>query len=179
MDPLNTANQPTITDVSNFSINTANQPTVTDVSIFSEGEYYHYVSSTTKDISLKEKVILWTDKYKIQHTSLTALLNILKDEGYDNLPNDGRTLMNTPRLTTIHKKSGVHYYHYGLQNGIIDKLNQLNASKFNNPIVINVNIDDLSVSKSSKKPIMAYFSTNCFQKSWIYRSFYCWRLSRI
>lgn len=110
-------------------------------------------SFITKDISFREKLILWADKYKIQQTSLTALLHILKDEGHDNLPNDGRTLMNTPRSTTIYKKSDGHYYHYGLQNGIIDKLSQMITSKFNNPIIINVNIDGLPISKSSKSQL--------------------------
>ncbi|KAL6420504.1 hypothetical protein ACFW04_013839 [Cataglyphis niger] len=34
--------------------------------------------------------------------------------------------MNTPRFTILYKKSGRHYYHYGLQNGIIDQLKLLN-----------------------------------------------------
>lgn len=141
----------------NFFINTENQPTITDVSIFSE-EVYHCISFLNNKISLREKLILWTDKYKIQITSLTALLNILKDEGYNNLPNDGRTLMATPRITTIYKKSGGNYFHYGLQNGIIDELNRLNISKLNSPIFINLNIDGLPISKSSKSqlwPILA------------------------
>lgn len=51
-----------------------------------------------------------------------------------------------------------HYYHYGLQNGIIDFLSQLNNLKLNNPIVINLNIDGLPISKSTKSqlwPILA------------------------
>jgi len=36
-------------------------------------------------------------KYNITQTSLTALLRILKDEGYNKLPSDSRTLLNTPK----------------------------------------------------------------------------------
>lgn len=111
----------------------------------------------TDRISLRQKLILWTVEHKIQHISLTSLLNILKSEGHD-LPCDGRTLMKTPKCTNICQKSGGYYYHHGLKNGIIDVLCQLNNYALQNPILINVNIDGLPIAKSSKSqlwPILA------------------------
>lgn len=103
-------------------------------------------------------MILWTDKHKVLQKSLTSLPNILISEGHDNLPSDGRTLMNIPRFTILYHRSGGCYYHYGLQNGIIDQLKQLKMLIINNIIYINVNIDGLPISKSSKSqvwPILA------------------------
>lgn len=109
-------------------------------------------------ISLREKLILWTDRYKTGLRSLTSLLYILKTEGHDNLPNDGRSLMKTPRFTILYNRSNGYYFHYGLQNGIIDQLKYFNILIENNIIYININIDGLPIAKSSKSqlwPILA------------------------
>jgi len=47
--------------------------------------------------NLNKKLHFWAIEYNITQTSLTALLRILKDEGYNNLPSDSRTLLNTPK----------------------------------------------------------------------------------
>lgn len=148
----------------NMVTNTAiDQSNVVPISTFSTFEIEtkdktEHLLSNNKQISLREKLILWTDKHKIEQKSLTSLLNVLKGEGHDNLPNDGRILINTPRSTILYTRSGGYYYHYGLQNGIIDQLKQLNMLIRNNVIYINVNIDGLPISKSSKSqlwPILA------------------------
>lgn len=108
--------------------------------------------------SLQKKLIIWASKHKVELNTLTSLLKILKSEGHDNLPNDGRTLLRTPRHTTIYERSDGYYYHYGLENGIIDVLCQQNNSIVDNPIMINVNIDGLPIAKSSRSqlwPIVA------------------------
>lgn len=141
----------------NIVINAAiEQSNTSHISTFSTSEKEHPLFN--KQISFREKLIVWTDKYKVEQKTLTSLLHLLKSEDHDNLPNDGRTLMNTPRSTTLYKRSGGYYYHYGLQNGITDKLKQLNMSITNHVIYINVNIDGLPISKSSKSqlwPILA------------------------
>lgn len=81
------------------------------------------------------------------------MLHILKSEGHDSFPSDGRTLMKTPRCTILHKRSNGYYYHYGLQNEIIDQLKQKNMLIRNNIIQINVNIDGLPISNSSKSQL--------------------------
>lgn len=128
---------------------------ITDMSTCSAAEYgtSHY----TKGMSLREKLNLWAVEHKVQHATLTSLLKIFKDEGY-NLPNDGKTLLKTPRCTQIYQKSGGDYYHYGLGNGIIDILSQYSNLMLQNPIAININVDGLPISKSSKSqlwPILA------------------------
>lgn len=74
--------------------------------------------------------------------------------------------MNTPRSTILYKKSGGHYYHYyGLQNGIIDQLKLLNMLISNNVIYINVNIDGLPISKSSKSHLWLILAQIVFEDS--------------
>ena len=144
--------------VTNTAIDQSNVVPISTFSTFEREDKTEHLLSNNKQISLREKLILWTDKHKIEQKSLTSLLNILKGEGHDNLPNDGRTLMNTPRSTILYTRSGGYYYHYGLQNGIIDQLKQLNMLIRNKVIYINVNIDGLPISKSSKSqlwPILA------------------------
>lgn len=109
--------------------------------------------SNNKQISLREKLILWADRYKIGLRSLTSLLHILKTEGHNNLPNDSRSLLKTPCVTILHNRSGGYYFHYGLQNGIIDQLKYLNLLIENNIIYININIDGLPIAKSSKSQL--------------------------
>lgn len=138
-----------------------NEPNITDISIFFDEEYC--ASLATKEKSFQEKLMFWADEYNIEQNSLTALLNILKSEGHKNLPYDGRTLMKTPRSTIIHESSGGHYFHYGLQNAIIDQLKRFNVHKFNNPIVINVNIDGLPISKSSKSQLWPILAQICLE----------------
>lgn len=119
---------------------------ITHISIFptfSEREHFLF---DKKQISLREKLILWTDKYKVHQKAVSSLLKILRSEGNDDIPNDARTLMNTPRSTILYKRSGGSYYHYGLQNGIIDQLKQLNLLSLSNIIYINVNIDGLPIA---------------------------------
>jgi len=140
--------------VTNAAIKQSNISRISKYSISPEKEHPLF---NNKQISLREKLILWTDKHKVEQKSLTALLNILRSEGHDNLSQDGRTLMNTPRSTILYKRSGGYYYHYGLQNGIIDNFKQLNTLIKSNVVYINVNID-LPITKSSKSqlwPILA------------------------
>lgn len=137
----------------NTGTNKATDQSNADISAsFTFSETEHLISNK-RQISLREKLILWTDKHKIEQKGLTSLLHILKSEGHDNLPNDGRTLMKTPRCTILYKRSGGYYYHYGLQNGIIDQLKQKSMLIRNNVIQIDVNIDGLPTSKSSKSQL--------------------------
>lgn len=127
-------------------------------STFSISSKRKHLFSNNKQISLREKLILWTDEHKTEQKSSSSLLRILRSEGHNHLPKDSRTLMKTPRFTILYKKSGGHYYHYGLQNGLIDQLKQFNMLISNNVIYINVNIDGLPIAKSSKSqlwPILA------------------------
>lgn len=139
--------------------NIVDRPNITDN--FTSYTRQHCASSCTgtcKGTSLKEKLMFWANEHKVQHHALTSLLKILKTESHDDLPNDGRTLLNTPRYTNIYQKSGGDYYHYGLKNGILDILCQQTNLIVKNPIVINLNIDGLPIAKSSKSqlwPILA------------------------
>jgi len=108
--------------------------------------------------NLNEKLHLWAIEYNITQTSLTALLRILKDEGYNKLPSDSRTLLNTPKETNIRECGTGHYFHYGLQSALRDKLKHCKNINNVKNIEININIDGLYLVKCITLAIENSFS---------------------
>ncbi|XP_066592983.1 uncharacterized protein [Prorops nasuta] len=109
--------------------------------------------SSLEHLTLRSKLILWADKHHVQGKTLTSLLKILREEGHHDLPKDGRSLMRTPRTIIVTKRSGGDYFHYGLLQGILDQLYQLDEMIQTDTIFINVNIDGLPLTKSSKSQL--------------------------
>jgi len=68
--------------VTNAAINQSNISRISKYSISPEKEHPLF---NNKQISLREKLILWTDKHKVEQKCLTALLNVLRSEGHNNL----------------------------------------------------------------------------------------------
>lgn len=82
-----------------------------DSDINSDKEFVDSHSSNNNDIShlnvendnleenfdLKEFLSHWAVTFQIRQTALTNLLHGLKKSGHRNLPNDARTLLNTPK----------------------------------------------------------------------------------
>ncbi|XP_036142749.1 uncharacterized protein LOC105834125 isoform X1 [Monomorium pharaonis] len=107
-----------------------------------------------KDFSLREFLQTWSVENNITHVALTKLLKGLRVNGHTNLPSDARTLLETPTttaITTINNSSSTFFYH-GLQKALKDHLRNnkpLNKS-LDNLITINLSIDGLPLSKSSK-----------------------------
>jgi len=151
--------------VTNAAIKQSNISHFSKHSLFPEKERLLF---NNKQISLREKLILWTDKHKIEQKSLTALLSILRSEGHDNLPPDGRTLMNTPRSTILYKRSGGYYYYYGLQNGIIDNFKQLNTLIRHN--VVYINLQAAGIQECVKMILWGFFPCKNFLMDRIYGS---------
>lgn len=90
-------------------------------------------------------------KHKVYHKFCNGLLQLLKSEGLD-VPKDIRTLMKTPKLHDIVDISVGSYIHLGLRNMLLPILIKNNVQIYikSNVIKIGINIDGLSVSKSSR-----------------------------
>lgn len=101
--------------------------------------------------SLREELHTWAIMYNVTQTSVTALLRILRKEGHNDLPSDARTLLGTPKNTIIRECGAGHYFYYGLQKALQEKLKYSTIN--NNIIEININIDGLPLAKSSQSQL--------------------------
>ncbi|KAL6423080.1 hypothetical protein ACFW04_010511 [Cataglyphis niger] len=101
---------------------------------------------------LHEQLHIWATKYNITQKSLTALLCILREEGHNDLPNDARTLLETLKNTIIQECGDGHYFYYGLEKALREKLKSYKNIN-NNIIEININIDGLPLTKSSQSQL--------------------------
>lgn len=111
--------------------------------------------------TLKQRLHTWAVEYNVTQKSLTALLLILQDEGHNDLPTDARTLLGTPKSTTIRECGNGHFFYYGLQRALEEKLEHFND--MNDIIEINLNIDGLPLAKSSQSqlwPILGQIHSN-------------------
>lgn len=86
-------------------------------------------------------------KYNITHLAIKDLLKILNKNGSSILPEDPRTLMETPRAIKLFRLSDGEYWHHGLKNCLTKLFPKLNQSI---TISLNFNIDGLPIYKSSK-----------------------------
>jgi len=106
--------------------------------------------SNLNTANLQKNIAEWTTQHNIKQIALTHLLKILKSYITDDLPIDVRTLLKTPRTTKIKEVIPGEYYHFGLQNGVINFLKQHDSfSLTKTDIEIIINIDGLPISKSS------------------------------
>lgn len=90
----------------------------------------------------------------------TSLLQGLNKYPRDTLPNDARTLLNTPKNSIITPMGSGLYSHYGLQKGLINQLKWLELRKIPRDFHLHLNIDGLPLSKSSTSqvwPILVKF----------------------
>lgn len=103
-----------------------------------------------KELALRKFLQSWSLENNISHVALTKLLKDLRSNGHENLPCDARTLLETPTTSTINH-SGTFYYH-GLQKALKDHFRQTRPlhKQLENPIKINLSVDGLPLSKSSK-----------------------------
>ncbi|GAB1860479.1 hypothetical protein CAJAP_01558 [Camponotus japonicus] len=78
------------------------------------------------DFNFKEQLKQWICDYNITYRATEALLKLLKNikdvNELEDLPLDPRTLLNTPKHTVTREVSPGKYFHYGLENALIDIL---------------------------------------------------------
>ncbi|XP_070516695.1 uncharacterized protein [Cardiocondyla obscurior] len=97
---------------------------------------------------------LWKVRHNITHAALSDLLSKLRTCCYPDLQKDSRTLLNTPRHSIIQVvgENG-SFFHYGLEKAILEQLDCTNFKFQQEIIMIDINIDGLPISKSSKSQI--------------------------
>lgn len=98
----------------------------------------------------------WANEFQINQIALTSLLQVLSRHGHNDLPRDARTLLNTPRPGThdIKTLSKGQYDHYGLLKALTSIGNRFpHAFDHRNVIHLDLNIDGLPISKSSKSQL--------------------------
>lgn len=105
--------------------------------------------------SLSELLTTWAIEENIQQTSFSRLLKIIKPYLQDEiLHSDARTLLKTPRTTQLKIIEPGYYYHFGLNSGVINFLNQHDHFvSTSTKIEIMINIDGLPISKSSNNQL--------------------------
>ncbi|KYN14547.1 hypothetical protein ALC57_13244, partial [Trachymyrmex cornetzi] len=107
-------------------------------------------------LPLADELCNWANEFQINQNALTSLLRILSRHGHDDLPRDARTLLNTPRPGTHDVKtlSKGEYVHYGLLKAFISIDNRFpHAFDYCDVIYLDLNIDGLPISKSSKSQL--------------------------
>jgi len=107
-------------------------------------------------VSISDKLRFWVVKYNVFHNCCNSLLKLMKSE---NVPNDKRTLMKTPKTQNIVNMTNGSYIHLGIENMLLPILNKNNANIYipNHVIKIGINIDGLLISRSSKSQLWPIF----------------------
>ncbi|CAH0554577.1 unnamed protein product [Brassicogethes aeneus] len=102
--------------------------------------------------SIESEIRGWAIKYNVTTHCLNALLGILRNHIVgSSLPKDCRTLMHTPKLSSILKMDPGLYKHFGIEKAIRCLFLKNNIVEFHNNVVeIGLNIDGLPISNSSK-----------------------------
>lgn len=95
---------------------------------------------------LKDSLRSWAIEKNIKRTAITDLLKILRSAGLKNLPNDSRSLLDTPRKVEIVNRANGKYWHNGLENCLAQVFSHLSSDL---SVQININIDGLPLFKSS------------------------------
>lgn len=104
-----------------------------------------------EDSSMRQNLAVWAVKNQIKRSALNELLLLLRSQQQlkcSDLPTDGRSLINTPRSSSIDDLgNNGKYWHYGVKKALKDLLSsrQKIAEKYS----INVNIDGLPLFRSS------------------------------
>lgn len=86
--------------------------------IFNNEENAGHASSSTA-ASIKDDLTNWAVQFQITHAAVTALVLILRNHGFSNLPKSSKTLMKTPTYTNIRKVAPGEYFHNGLRSGLM------------------------------------------------------------
>ncbi|KAB0803100.1 hypothetical protein PPYR_00070 [Photinus pyralis] len=113
-------------------------------------------SEQCRSLPLNISLSNWALKHNINHTALSDLLIILKQE-HPTLPKDARTFLKTPRHagSQIRCVAPGSYYHFGLAQCLQNILAQLLKENRFIPSVLEicVNIDGLPISQSSSNQV--------------------------
>lgn len=111
------------------------------------------LSSQSSSVGSQEDIVAslreWAVDCSVQHSSIDALLPILSKK-IPGLPRTARTLLETPRASSVIAIGGGEYHHFGLANGIkqvLDRWSYLAPQK----IEVSLNVDGLPLFRNSSK----------------------------
>jgi len=100
--------------------------------------------------SIPDKLAQWSAETGIGRVQINKLLMILRPV-CPNLPRDARTLLQTPRHIETKSSGSGDYVHFGLEAGIVNKLNRSDINI--DELQLQFNIDGLPLFKSSNTQI--------------------------
>lgn len=102
-----------------------------------------------KNLMFREEIRKWAVEKNITQAAVKDLAVILNKRFPDILPNDPRTILNTPRQVHIKSIGQGEYWH----NGVIETLKNVvsNTNVVPEKISLNINMDGLPIFNSSKK----------------------------
>lgn len=122
---------------------------------------YETDESESTDTDLKTDIRNIVLEGKLTQKLSNKLLSVLRKHGHNELPKDRRTLLKTPRNTSLKLESvgEGQYYHFGLEC-CIKRLIETYCEEIPDSFRFNVSVDGLPLAKSSGKefwPIMISF----------------------
>ena len=105
------------------------------------------------DISLREGLVDWTNKFSIKQNALDGLLVLLKGTGHPDLPSCARTLLQTSRNIPIQRKSGMEYVYFPFAEQLLRhfKRHPIETVCRTDSLEISLNVDGLPLFRSSGK----------------------------
>lgn len=130
-------------NLSKFKGNIENkQSGISDIIIEEESH-----SKSVEQLSLEEKLRVWSHKHNITRMAMNDLLNILIFFGFTMLPKDSRTLMLTPRNIEIKDVANGRLWYNGVESNIRRIFRTLEE---NLTLFLNFNVDRIPLFNSSK-----------------------------
>ena len=84
----------------------------------------------------------WVVRNRCTRSVVNELLSILKAHGHPDLPNDQRTLLQTPDFVTTQQKCGCDYVYFGIETGIIRTITEYETT--------DITVDNFDVQVFSK-----------------------------
>lgn len=105
-------------------------------------------SENSMNLTFKENLIDWINKYRVTKRAVNDLLLSLNLFGFESLPKDYRTLLNTQTNYEISQISGGEYFYNGITKSLRTMFKNLDK---NLKISLCFNVDGLPLARSSKK----------------------------
>jgi len=108
-------------------------------------------------------IALWALRYRISHKALSELLKSLKkfpSFSTKNLPKDARTLLNTPKSTSVQEMGDGAYYHFSIKSEVELLLQNYKENNTPKTLLLVVGIDGLPLTTNPPSqlwPILGYF----------------------
>jgi len=113
--------------------------------------------------NLNLTIALWALRYRISHKALSELLKSLKkfpSFSTKNLPKDARTLLNTPKSTSVQEMGDGAYYHFSIKSEVELLLQNDKENNIPKTLLLVVGIDGLPLTTNPPSqlwPILGYF----------------------